>query len=295
MDIEGLGEQRVVQLVGTGLIGDPADLYALGRVPSPASTRWASCPSTTCSPPSPSPRSGPQPAARRPRHPPRGPDRRACPRPGVRQPRALRAVGPKPWPPPPAWGPVIAASVADSSTTRPMRRSSSASPSRASRSSSPGAARGARREAAEAAGPLAGRSVVVTGTWRATAARGRAAIVARAARPRARSRSDVRGRRRRRPGGGEVTKARSSACPCSPRGLEPLLATGELGAAPHPIPPGSPRCPSARASVHRNAGSLCSLGQPQCRKSPNSVGRVWKALIDCSPPGHRRIGARLLG
>ena len=28
MDIEGLGEQRVVQLVGAGLLADPADLYA---------------------------------------------------------------------------------------------------------------------------------------------------------------------------------------------------------------------------------------------------------------------------
>jgi len=33
MDIEGLGEQRVVQLVGAGLIADPADLYVL--VPAP--------------------------------------------------------------------------------------------------------------------------------------------------------------------------------------------------------------------------------------------------------------------
>ena len=29
MDIEGLGEERVLQLVGAGLIDDPADLYDL--------------------------------------------------------------------------------------------------------------------------------------------------------------------------------------------------------------------------------------------------------------------------
>ena len=31
MDIEGLGEERVVQLVGGGLVADPADLYRLER------------------------------------------------------------------------------------------------------------------------------------------------------------------------------------------------------------------------------------------------------------------------
>ena len=33
MDIEGLGEERVVQLVGEGLVADPADLYALAAEP----------------------------------------------------------------------------------------------------------------------------------------------------------------------------------------------------------------------------------------------------------------------
>ena len=31
MDIEGLGEERVLQLVGAGLVNDPADLYGLDR------------------------------------------------------------------------------------------------------------------------------------------------------------------------------------------------------------------------------------------------------------------------
>ena len=39
MDIEGLGEERVVQLVAAGLIADPADLYDLdGRA---AGRRWS--------------------------------------------------------------------------------------------------------------------------------------------------------------------------------------------------------------------------------------------------------------
>jgi DNA ligase (NAD+) len=41
MDIEGLGEERVVQLVGAGLIADPADLYGLGVEQLSALERFA--------------------------------------------------------------------------------------------------------------------------------------------------------------------------------------------------------------------------------------------------------------
>ena len=40
MDIEGLGEERVVQLVGAGLIADPADLYLLTAAPLVALERF---------------------------------------------------------------------------------------------------------------------------------------------------------------------------------------------------------------------------------------------------------------
>jgi DNA ligase (NAD+) len=46
MDIEGLGEERVIQLVGTGLIEDPADLYSLEVVQLSGLERFATLSAT---------------------------------------------------------------------------------------------------------------------------------------------------------------------------------------------------------------------------------------------------------
>jgi len=118
-----------------------------------------------------------------------------------------------------------------------------------------------------------------------------------AARPRARLEADVRGRRRRRPGGGEGHQGREARrAHALPEDFEPLLATGELGAGTAPDPRLVLRCPSARRVSTGTPGSLCSLGQPQCRKSPNPSAVSWESAIDCSPPwapAHRRTSTWL--
>ncbi len=87
MDIEGLGEQRVQQLVDRGLLTDVADLYSFTRPPSPASRASQTCPSPTCSAPSTTRAPVPSPGAHRAGHPPPWPGRLPGTGPGPRQAR----------------------------------------------------------------------------------------------------------------------------------------------------------------------------------------------------------------
>jgi len=164
----------------------------------------------------------PQPAARRPRHPPRGPDRRACPRPGVRQPRAPPRRGAETLAATAGVGPVIAASVAeffDNPANAAVLERLAVS---ASRSSSPACRPRGSPPRPRGRRPLAAGRWWSRAPWRATAARRPSGHRGRAARPRARSRSGRTRSSSATPGAAKVTKAEKLGVPMlSPRTSSP--------------------------------------------------------------------------
>ena len=174
MDIEGLGEQRVVQLVGRRLVADPADLYGLTVADLVrASSGWPSCRLATSSGPSRPPRPG-----------------RSAASSWAWASATSAPPGPGPWPGPPARsrdlleapsealaavegiGPVIADSVAGFLANPANRRVLDRLVEAGVTTEEPGASGGlltpgggaAPAEDGGVAQTLAGRSVVVTGT-----------------------------------------------------------------------------------------------------------------------------------
>ena len=243
MDIEGLGEQRVVQLVGTGLIGDPADLYALGPGSLAGLDKMGELSEhnllTAIAESKERPLSrllvalgirhvGPTGA-------------RALARAFASLER-LRAVGAETLAATAGVGPVIAASVAEffdnPANAAVLERLAVSGVSLVEPGVPP---EGLAAEAAEAAGPLAGRSVVVTGTLAGySREEAEAAIVARGGTsPGSVSKRTYAVVVGDAPGAAKVTKAEKLGVPMlSPEDFEPLLATGELGAGTAPDPPG---------------------------------------------------------
>ena len=168
MDIEGLGEERVLQLVGAGLINDAADLYdltaeqlvTLERFGAVSAANLVAAIDASRTPAA-------EPAARRPGHPPRRPDGGPGPGPRLRAPRRDRGGRrSRSWPRWTAWA--ASSRRAWPSSSPPSTNVAVVERLRAAgvNTVEPGAAGATGGGAGAAASPeqtLAGKAVVVTG------------------------------------------------------------------------------------------------------------------------------------